>query len=74
MAFFSSCRQKCPTLIGVCDHSSGDGHQVHFLKGDVMYLINSEGDNLLVVHKDTGMKGFVPRMSVTELLSKKRYN
>ena len=38
-----------------------------------MNLITAEGDNLFVVHKDTGMKGYVPRTSVTELLNKKRY-
>ena len=53
---------------------SGGEHQLGFQKGDVLYLINSEENNLFVVHRDTGMKGYIPRTSVTELLSKKRYS
>ena len=55
------------------DYSIGARDQLSFQKGDVMYLINSEGERWFVVHKDTGMKGYVPKTSVTELLSKKRY-
>jgi len=56
----------------VYDYSTAARDHLSFQKGDVMYLINSEGERWFVVHKDTGMKGYVPRTSVTELLSKKR--
>lgn len=66
-------REDCPTIIAVEDNKSGGRDQLSFQKNDVMYLILSEGERCFVVHKDIGMKGYVPRSSVTELLSEKRY-
>ena len=55
-----------PLFVGKYDYFSKTGGDLNFIKGDLLYIVNNEGDWWYAKSKQTGQEGYIPRNYVAK--------